>query len=93
MTGDLISREALMQFPIRWNHYDEENGSKEFISGIETVLEYAQNLPAVDAVPVVHGTRVHRISNGEFPPSKKYVLIYCGASPWSDSDDLYGKFW
>lgn len=53
MTGDLISREALMQFPIRIDHYDRENGNEHFISGIETVLEYAQNLPVIDAVPVV----------------------------------------
>lgn len=50
---DLISREALKQFPIRRDHYDKENGNKDFISGVESVLEYAEQLPAVDAVPVV----------------------------------------
>ena len=55
-----IKLEELMRFPIRRNHYDKEHGSKDFIYGIETVLEYAENLPAteiadaptVDAVPV-----------------------------------------
>lgn len=42
-----------MQFPIRRDHYDRKNGNKHFINGIESVLEYAENLPAVDAVPVV----------------------------------------
>lgn len=42
-----------MQFPIRRDHYDRENGNEHFINGIETVLEYAENLPAVDAAPVV----------------------------------------
>lgn len=55
VSNDLISRSALMRFPIRRDHYDRENGSAEFISGIETVLEYAGSLPAVDAVSVVHG--------------------------------------
>ena len=55
-----INLEELMKFPIRQNHYDKEHGNEHFIYGIETVLEYAENLPAteiadaptVDAVPV-----------------------------------------
>lgn len=50
---EYIERGALMQFPIRRDHYDRKNGNKHFINGIESVLEYAENLPAVDAVPVV----------------------------------------
>lgn len=52
---EYIERGALMQFPIRRDHYDRKNGDKHFINGIETVLEYAENLPAADAAPVVHG--------------------------------------
>ena len=51
--AEYIERGALMQFPIRRDHYDRKNGNKHFINGIESVLEYAENLPAVDAVPVV----------------------------------------
>ena len=43
-----IKLEELMRFPIRRNHYDKEHGSKDFIYGIETVLEYAENLQATD---------------------------------------------
>ena len=50
-----IDREELMKFPIRRNHYDKEHGNKHFIYGIETVLEYAENLPAADVAPVRHG--------------------------------------
>ena len=50
---DLISREALMKYPIRIDHYDKENGSLDFVLGGESVLEYAESLPAVDAVEVV----------------------------------------
>ena len=53
---NLISLDALMQFPIRLNHYDKENGSEEYVFGVEAVLEYAQNLPFIDAnISVVHG--------------------------------------
>ena len=53
MMAEYIERGALMQFPIRRDHYDRKNGNKHFINGIETVLEYAEQLPTVDAVPVV----------------------------------------
>ena len=50
-----INLEELMQFPIRRDHYDKKHGSKDFIYGIETVLEYAENLPAADVAPIRHG--------------------------------------
>ena len=53
--AEYIERGALMQFPIRRDHYDRKNGNKHFINGIETVLEYAENLPAADVAPVRHG--------------------------------------
>lgn len=51
--GDLISRSELLKFPIRRDHYDKENGNRHFIDGIETVFEYVETLPTVDAVEVV----------------------------------------
>lgn len=53
--AEYIERGALMQFPIRRDHYDRKNGNKHFINGVESVLEYAENLPAADVAPVVHG--------------------------------------
>lgn len=47
----LIDLDALMKFPIRANHYDRENGSEEFIYGVETVLDYAQALPPAYIYP------------------------------------------
>lgn len=53
--NDLIRLSDLLKYPIRADHYDKENGNEHFIYGIETVLEYAQNLPRVDAEPIRHG--------------------------------------
>lgn len=47
----MISLDALMNFPIRKDHYDKEHGNEHYIFGVESVLEYAQNLPSMDAVP------------------------------------------
>ena len=51
----LIDADKLQQFPIRANRCDKEHANKHFINGIESVLEYAENLPAADVAPVVHG--------------------------------------
>lgn len=56
--AEYIERGALMQFPIRRDHYDRKNGNRHFINGIETVLEYAENLQAADVAPVVHGRKI-----------------------------------
>lgn len=51
--AEYIEKGTLMRFPIRRDHCDKEHANEHFINGIETVMEYAENLPAVDAVPVV----------------------------------------
>ena len=72
--AEYIERGALMQFPIRRDHYDRENGNEHFINGIETVLEYAENLPAADVAPVVHG----RWGNNGIPGSMLCGCSVCG---------------
>ena len=49
----LIDADKLQQFPIRAKHCDKEHANKHFLNGIETVLEYAEQLPTVDAEVVV----------------------------------------
>lgn len=49
----LIDADKLQQFPIRANRCDKEHANKHFLNGIETVLEYAEQLPTVDAEVVV----------------------------------------
>ena len=50
-----INREAIMKFPIRKDHCDKEHANGHFINGIESVLEYVENLPSADVAPVRHG--------------------------------------
>lgn len=73
--SEYIEKEALRQFPIRKDHYDKENGDEHFIFGIEAVLEYAENLPAADVSPVVHG-RWEQIK--EWATKAKYRCSVCG---------------
>lgn len=49
----LIDADELLKFPIRFDKYDKKNGNEHFVFGIESVLEYAENLPTIDAVEVV----------------------------------------
>ena len=49
--SDLISRADAMAYPLGFDHYDKENGSREFICGVESYREYIQHLPSVSAEP------------------------------------------
>lgn len=51
--AEYLKREAIMEFPIRKDHCDKEHANEHFIFGIESVLEYVENLPAADVTPVV----------------------------------------
>ena len=77
--AEYIERGALMQFPIRRNHYDRKNGNKHFINGIESVLEYAENLPAADVAPVRHGRWIDVYPDIEPNPMFMYgICSECG---------------
>ena len=56
---EYLNREAIMKFPIRKDHCDKEHANEHFINGIESVLEYVENLPAADVAPVRHGLWLH----------------------------------
>lgn len=45
----LIDLDELKKFPIRADNYDKEHGNENFVMGIEAVLEYAENLPTIEA--------------------------------------------
>ena len=74
-----IKLEDLMKFPIRLDHYDKEHGDVNFVYGIETVLEYAENLPAADVAPVVHGRWE---SNSDRPDTLICSVCKCGFDMW-----------
>lgn len=66
--AEYIELDALMKYPIRIDHYDKEHGNKDFVLGIESVLEYAEALPAADVVEVVHGRWI---------PTPEYDSCWC----------------
>lgn len=96
--AEYIKREELMKFPIRQNHYDKKHGDEHSINGLETVLEYAENLPAADVAPVVHGRwipiRESEMTgwNPEFAgrdPIGGYKCSECGEFAVFDCNDKY----
>lgn len=52
---EYIEREAVLRFPIRKDHCDKEHANKHFIFGVESVMEYVENLPAAEVAEVRHG--------------------------------------
>ena len=96
-----IKLEDLMKFPIRLDHYDKEHGSKDFVYGIETVLEYAENLQTTDAaqewisvkdrVPKNSGRYlvVHRNKHDGSTSIAITAYIKCRVGEWWSNDYVY----
>ena len=92
---DYVKRAAIMEFPIRKDHCDKERANEHFIFGIESVLEYVQNLPAADVAPVVrckdcaHRTEMgncgHPRHHGILPSA--YPYDFCSYGARKDGDD------
>ena len=75
--AEYIEREAIMEFPVRKDRCDKEHANEHFINGIESVLEYVENLPAADVTPVRHGRWID-------------AREYCGDYMCSNCESLYG---
>lgn len=74
--AEYIERAAIMEFPIRKDRCDKEHANEHFIFGIESVLEYVENLPAADVAPVVHGRWVTHYRSGT-TVAEGYVSTCC----------------
>lgn len=61
--SDNIEREAVLAYPIRKDKCDRKHANEHFILGIESVIEFVENLPAADVAPVRHGRWIDS-SNG-----------------------------
>lgn len=81
--AEYIERAELMKFPIRIDHYDKEHGNVNFVYGVETVLEYAKNIPTADVVPVVHSEWKY------FRKQGKAVCMNCSFE--RSVDDNFGR--
>lgn len=49
--GDLISRKDALAYPLSWEHYDQKNGNRHFIAGVESYRGYIEYLPTMSAEP------------------------------------------
>ena len=82
---ELIDKAELMKYPIRINHYDKEHGNEHFVLGIESVLEFAEQLPTIDAVEVVrccdckYSVAPYKDSDDNVP------YLYCYHHAWLSS--------
>ncbi len=70
--AEYIEREVIMKFPIRKDQCDKEHANEHFIFGIESVLEYVENLPAADVAPVTHWV----LADEKLPPDGQDVLCW-----------------
>jgi hypothetical protein len=71
--GKYIMLEDIQQFPIRKDHYDKGHGSEHFVFGVESVIEYAENLPTYDIEPKSEWISVDE----RLPDNYRAVLVVC----------------
>lgn len=84
----LIDGDKLQEFPIRANRCDKEHANEHFLNGIETVLEYAEQLPTVDAEVV---TRCEECEHAErYERMDGTAGYYCGHP---QNTFTYGERW
>ena len=79
--SDYIEREAVLAYPIRKDKCDRKHANEHFILGIESVIEFVENLPAADVAPVRHGRWIKPVpGDGENCCSvcKAEQLWFCG---------------
>lgn len=89
--GDLISRADVLKYPIRLDHYDEVNGDRVFVYGVESVIEYAESLPSADAA---QGEWEHWGSpfSDESEVIDTIVCSVCGARFIEPKDEPTGEY-
>ena len=73
---EYIERAAVLSYPIRKDHCDKEHANEHFIFGIESVMEYVENLPAAEVVEVRHGYWIDHHSGGSFCSACKRWVPY-----------------
>ena len=48
--SESINKEEILKSSIRTHHYDRERGNAHYIKGVESAMEYIENIPPTDAV-------------------------------------------
>ena len=87
--SDLISRADALGYPLGFEHYDKENGSREFICGVESYREYIQHLPSVSAERV--GEWIGE-ADGYADGELVYDMWYCSNCDYQIDDDREPTF-
>ena len=92
MDGDLISREAAVGIIMKYCPDDDGSCSKADVD-LREMLDEIEDIPAVDATPVVHGRWVHTTKEDD-DWGGTFHRFTCSACDWSmgDNPDGWGNY-
>ena len=78
--NDLIRRGALVEYPLQRGKQtcDEKNANPHFLNGVASVIEFAEALPSVDAVEVVHARWIFKYDPSH-DPRVNLIRIICSS--------------
>ena len=78
-----IEREAILSYPIRADHCDKKHANEHFIFGIESVMEFVENLPAADVAEVRHGRWEDKTNISRAEVEQRVDCSVCGQIFWT----------
>ena len=76
-----VKMDDIMKFPIRRYNYDRANGNGHFINGIESVMEYIEQLPRIN-VEEAQAAKLVDWEIYEHFPHEKLVEILTSEMAW-----------
>lgn len=89
-----IDLDQLMEYPLRRGseHCDEKNADPRFLNGVESILEWAQTLPALTQPTIGHCKDCDNWDE-DFSAGRKSLNNYvCYCSEWSDPENGYKRY-
>ena len=75
-----IDADEIEKYPIRFNNYDKKNGSLDFVSGVESVIEFVKNIPTADIRENIRGEWIFKETMIRSPLAENYYCSICKIS-------------
>lgn len=94
----LIDKDKLKDFPIRAETHWKEEGDNKFVSGIESVMDYIDEMPVVEAIPIAYIKKMMKdnayIAGNATPKVERaYMDSNRTLKTLLDHWELFGKQW
>lgn len=81
-----VDADKIFEYPIRINHYDKEHGNKNFVLGIESVMEYVEYLVEEESCDF------KEINHGSWKAYPDCGVTRCSECDWSIEQAWFSEY-